>query len=618
MKMMQRAVLSALVLLVPSIGSAQNKLPANFLGLTSLELSPANSGAQDDALFKSGHVGHAAADVRPALKSGRASAAPAVPALLPTPEPEEVAPGVAEVHGFNGLSHFDQRFSGTGQYANTNFSVEPPDQGLCVGNGSVMEAVNDAIAVFAPSGARIGGPMPINQFFNLAPSIIRSTPLVFGPFVGDPRCYYDAGTGRWFISVLEIDTDPTTGAFGTHASVLLAASVTSDPSGAYYLYSFDTTDGHGHREGHPNCPCFGDQPLIGADANGFYVSTNEFPITGPGFNGAQIYAMSKAALLSGGSLHVVHLNVGADVPVPPSDQANGSLWYSIQPATSPGAGSASGPGIEYFLSALAFGPPPLDNRLAVWALTNTSSLNEEEPELHLLHTVIGSQSYGMINAFAAQQKSGPTPLRDLLNATVPKENDNIDHLNANDPRMNQVVFASGDLWAGVNTNVSVGGQTRQGIAWFAVKPSLSGGQLSAQIDRQGYVAVAGEDVLFPSIGVNQNGAAVMSFTLAGPDYWPSSAYVRLTQRASDVHLVGAGVGPDDGFSGYAAYGGNGIARWGDYSAAVADESGHIWIATEYIGQTCTFDQFALDTTCGGTRSLLANWGTFIARVPTGD
>ena len=611
MKMMHIAVLSAL--LVPSIGSAQNTLSANFLGLSSLELSPATAGASDDGLIKTGHVGHAAGDVRPALKSGAAPAATSAAASLPAPQPQQVAAGVAEVHGFSGLSHFDQRFAGTGQYVNTNFSLEPPDQGLCVGNGSVMEPINDAIAVFDPSGARIGGPVPINQFFNLAPSVIRSTPLVFGQFVSDPRCYYDAATGHWFISVTEIDTNPATGKFATHSSVLLAASVTSDPSGAYYLYSIDTTDGHGQREGHPNCPCFGDQPLIGADTNGFYVSTNEFPITGPGFNGAQIYAMSKAALLSGGHLHVVHFNVGADVPVPPVDQPNGGIWYSIQPAS-----GASTPGVEYFLSALQFGPAPFDNRLAVWALTNTNSLNEEERELHLLHTVISSQSYGVVNAFAAQQKPGPTPLRDFFNATVPKENDNLNQLNANDDRMNQVVFAAGDLWAGVNTNLSVGGQTRQGIAWFSVRPSLSGGQLSAQIDRQGYVAVAGEDVLFPSIGVNQNGAAVMSFTLAGPDYWPSAGYVRLNDHAGDVHIAGAGVGPDDGFTGYKAEGGNGIARWGDYTAAVADEQGHIWIAAEYIGQTCTDDQFAQDTTCGGTRTLFANWGTFIARVQTGD
>jgi hypothetical protein len=305
--------------------------------------------------------------------------------------------------------------------------------------------------------------------------------------------------------------------------------------------------------------------------------------------------------------------VGATVPVPPPDQANGGIWYSIQPATSPGAASGPTSGVEYFLSALQFGPAPFDNRLAVWALSNTQSLDGEEPHLGLLHTVIASESYGISDAFAATQKPGPTPLRDALG-----DLDAIDLLAANDDRMNQVVFAAGDLWAGVNTNVSVGGQTQQGIAWFAVSPSLNDDHLSAQIDHQGYVAVSGESVLFPAIGVNQQGRAVMSFTLVGPDYWPSSAYASVSGHTGSVHIVAPGVWPDDGFSGYAAYGGAGVGRWGDYTAAVADEQGNIWIASEYIGQTCTFAQFSADTTCGGTRSLLANWGTFIARVPAGD
>jgi hypothetical protein len=123
--------------------------------------------------------------------------------------------------------------------------------------------------------------------------------------------------------------------------------------------------------------------------------------------------------------------------------------------------------------------------------------------------------------------------------------------------------------------------------------------------------------LFPSIAVGKNGQAVMTFTLSGPDYYPSAAYAQIGDEAGSVHVIGAGAGPDDGFTGYAAYGGNGIARWGDYSAAVADEFGNIWMAAEYIGQQCTLATFTVDTTCGGTRSLLANWGTFIGRVPTG-
>src|SRR5258708_4179388 len=46
--------------------------------------------------------------------------------------------------GFEGLNHYQQRYSRGGN----QFSVEPPDQGLCAGNGFVLEAVNDVFNVF--------------------------------------------------------------------------------------------------------------------------------------------------------------------------------------------------------------------------------------------------------------------------------------------------------------------------------------------------------------------------------------------------------------------------------------------------------------------------------------
>jgi hypothetical protein len=56
-------------------------------------------------------------------------------------------------------------------------------------------------------------------------------------------------------------------------------------------------------------------------------------------------------------------------------------------------------------------------------------------------------------------------------------------------------------------------------------------------------------------------------------------------------------------------------RWGDYGAAAADGSS-IWIASEYIGQTCTLAQYleAPVGSCGGTRTALANWFTRILRL----
>src|SRR5206468_12651994 len=49
--------------------------------------------------------------------------------------------------GFEGLNHYQQRYSRGGN----QFSVEPPDQGMCVGNGQVVEAVNDVFNVYSAS-----------------------------------------------------------------------------------------------------------------------------------------------------------------------------------------------------------------------------------------------------------------------------------------------------------------------------------------------------------------------------------------------------------------------------------------------------------------------------------
>ena len=59
---------------------------------------------------------------------------------------------------FDGLNFFDQRFANGGN----QFSVEPPDQGLCVGNGKVVEVVNDVYQVFDTSGHALINPVDLN------------------------------------------------------------------------------------------------------------------------------------------------------------------------------------------------------------------------------------------------------------------------------------------------------------------------------------------------------------------------------------------------------------------------------------------------------------------------
>jgi hypothetical protein len=469
--------------------------------------------------------------------------------------------------------------------------LEPPDNALAVSDSYILEAVNTALVVRNKSGIVLAGPTALNQFFGLAPEFDRVTGLS-GDFTADPKVYFDPDTQRWFVTLLQLDVDPVSGNFLPESHVEIAVSMSSNPAGSWHRFRLNVTnDGTDGTPSHPRCPCFGDQPLIGADANGFYISTNEFPIFQSGFNGAQVYAMSKQSLISGTLPPVVHFD---NLPL-----AEGPA-YSLQPATTPPGGSHAA-NVEYFLSALDF-TGTLDNRIAAWALTNTSSLNTAAPQLTLTSVVVGSQVYGQPPD--AEQKPGPTPLADFLRAGGLGK-PVVEHLPliaGNDDRMQQAVYAGGKLWSALNTVVKTeNGPTRIGIAYFVVAPSWSGSTFSALLVRGGYVSVNRNSVLFPAIGVNAQGKGAMTFTLVGEDYFPSAAYVLIdaVNGAGPVRLAASGFAPADGFTGYVTFGGR-TSRWGDYSTAAVDSSGDIWMTTEYIPNA--------------PRTLLANWGSFISRV----
>ncbi len=535
------------------------------------------------------------------------NAAPGSHVTLQPPSPAGTpvvsSPGAAT--GFNGLSHADQRTAGTGIYVNTQFSLEPPDQGLCVGSGFVVEPINDAFAVYGENGTTLTGVTALNQFYKRSPAFNRVT-RVFGDFLSDPKCYFDPIGRRFIQTILEVDAP---GNFNGAAPfnrthILIAVSQTSDPTGTWKLFSLDTSDdGLNGTPAHTGCPCLPDQPLLGANKDGVFIAVNEFQ-DNPSFffNGGQIFALGRSSLeTSTTSVGLVHLNVGT---VPTGD-TNLPFWGSLQPSTSldPGRGTellmTGGPEDIFQNNA------PLDNRIAVWSLTGTGSLNRSSPSLALRHVVLTSETYGLPINTGATQKSGPTPLRDAINALGGTQ-EVLETLNANDSRMNQVVDVGGVLYGGVNTTVtSATGPARVGIAYFVVGAFGTPGHLFAHILHQGFVAVNGENVLFPSIAVNRFGIGAMSFTLSGPDFFPSAAYVRFAfgRTIGPIHIAGAGAGPEDGFSGYAFFGSPtpGVARWGDYSAAVAAD-GAIWMGNEFIP--------------GTPRTVNANWGTFITQLPS--
>jgi hypothetical protein len=535
---------------------------------------------------------------------------------------------------FDGLNHRQQRLANGGN----QFSVEPPDQGLCAGNGFVMETVNDVLQVYSTSGTPLlngGAAVDLNTFYGYIPAINRKTG-VRGPFVTDPSCYFDPDTQHWFHIALTLDSLPS-GAFTGTNHLDIAVSKTSDPTGSWTIYRIPVQDNGTAGTPDHHCSlgfCLGDYPHLGADANGFYITTNEYSLFGPEFKAAQIYAFSKSALASGAaSVAVTQLDTTGLV--------NGNPGFTVWPATTPsGAYETALGGTEYFMSSDAAAEANgtgASSDLIVWALTNTQSLNTGSPALNLSNTVLTINPYAIPPK--SDQKVGDIPLGDCINDTTtstpfgpgcwrfffttePAHNEVESRLDSNDTRMQQVVFANGKLWGALDTTLTLNGVNKAGIEWFIVKPSVSSSGVSGRVALQGYLGLANNNLTYPAIGVTPSGRGVMAFTVVGADSYPSAGYAAidaLVGTSGDIHVIAAGAGPDDGFTSYKAFVGNPPrTRWGDYGAAVA-VGNSIWIASEYIGPAggtpCTFAQYlSTGFSCSGTRTSLGNWNTRISKL----
>lgn len=607
-------------------------------GTTAIRPSAPGANAIQQPEIRGGGEEEAGGDVevnrpRPGFKNGKF---PKHPLDAPTVGSSAVAGSNPQLGlSFDGLNHRDQRLANGGN----QFSLEPPDQGLCVGNGYVVEVVNSVIRVWSIGGASLTGVEDLNTFYGY-PAAVNRTTGVIGPEVIDPVCYYDPENHRFVVAITTLDVDENGDANGKN-TIDVAVSNSGDPIGNWTLYHVpaqnDGTDGtpnHGCTlDGVQPGPCFQDYPHIGADGNGVYITTNEYDLFGPAYNAAQVFAFSKAQLAAHPASVRVTLveNLAVD----------GSPGFTAWPATSP-AGQYSGErnGTEYLLSTIAGdgsetgNPTGTARRIGLWAITNTSSLNSSTPALGITSRLINSETY--VYPPKANQKPGSIPLADCLNDTTiptpfgpgcwqlffndePAHDEVESHLDSNDTRMQQTWYVNGTLWGAVDTAVWVGGELKAGIAWFAVAPKINGaGKVEGQVKKQGYLALGGNNLTYPALAMATNGRGVIAFTVTGDDYYPSAGYATITANGAvgPVHIAAAGLGPDDGFTSYKAFVGDPPrTRWGDYGAAVTDGTS-IWIASEYIAQTCTLTEYLAGSigSCGGTRTPFANWATRISKV----
>lgn len=527
----------------------------------------------------------------------------------------------------NGLDAVDSATHTTNPFKD----IEPPDQGLCAGNGFVTEANNlGEILVFNTALQRRSAPISLDRIMGLGKRHWSSG--------GDTSCIYDSSHGgHWFFTQFvsaspESKGGPFAGCFISGPSAVanscyegIAVSKGSSPFGPYNVYFLNAN----YDPAEPGAPyLLNDFAKISVTRDAFLLFYDEFPLKtagfgGGAFNGAQEFAFRKTALerglpvkLKNGSPNpaftVARENMGL-LRTPDGTCASDNAlhlggitcWVAVIPAQ-PAAGhfDNSHGGTGFMLSSLDFYgfevlPTSGDNRIAAWAWTGLSALNSAgcsscggirfsgqlfrgvdryfDPEF---------TSNGSADSLGAQ-KAGPIPLGNrcgvLPGTAGPCPEGGIA---SNGDFMTQVAQAQGQLWGGTNTQIaqsygSAGGEIHQGAVYWVLGTNSFDTTGKFTLTSQGYVTARHEDLEFPSIAAG-SGKAIMDFTLngnGGPTgadgggFYPSSAFGRLTSTSggllnSTINIANLGKSPQDGFSEYQGYPGPISPRWGDYSWAL--------------------------------------------------
>jgi hypothetical protein len=535
--------------------------------------------------------------------------------------------------GVKGLNAVDSGSLST----NPNGDIEPPDQGLCAGNGYVVEDNNiGEVLVFNTALKRQSAPISLDTIMGLTSRAWSSG--------GDPSCEYDPSNGgHWFYTeIVSASPEASGGTFaGCFAAVAnscyegIAVSQGSSPLGPYYVYYLNAN----YNPNEPGYPyLLNDFAKIGVTRDAFLLFYDEFPLNpskvpgfgGGAFNGAQEFAFDKNALergrkvtLSNGgpntNFNVAHENMGL-LPTPDGTCAGSAgvdCWVAVIPAQPADSGEFDNHygGSGFMMGALDFNsfaalPSSGDNRIAVWDWTGLRNLNSSGCSGCSAVQFGGQLFTGTLpyynpenaegDGYIAPQKAGPIPLgdecgaADLSTGSPPPASCPENGLNTNGDFMTQVSQAQGQLWAGMTTEVNQlfnsGPEIHGGAVYWVVDIGSFDKTRQFAITNQGYVSAAHEDLAFPAMaaeGTGGNGGAIMDFTLTGNGgpthadhggFYPSTAYGRLTATSSGlngsvINVADLGQSPEDGFGEYQGYPGPTRPRWGDYSWAIYPGSG---------------------------------------------
>ncbi len=393
----------------------------------------------------------------------------------------------------------------------------PSDCNGQVGQNYYMQGVNSSYAIYDKSGNLVVSSTAFNTLFTGVTGSSNND--------GDIIVLYDDNAQRWFASEFDISD--------ANNMQMIAVSVTDDPTGSWYKWSFDVDD----------MPDYG---KFGIWEDGYYFSDNNS-------GGTDVYVFERSVMLAGGASPQMVGFSNANRPA--------SGFHCIEPLDNDGQWAPAGtPGQFITINDDAWGG--LDE---LWIY-----------ELSVDWSNTANSTFGRTQTIAVPQfdSNFGTSWDNISQPGTTSELDAIPQI-----LMYRAQYRN---WGTSQTivcahTVDVDGTDHAGVRWYELENTGSGWS----IRQNGTYAPDNQNRWLPSIAMNGNHEIAIGYNVSGSTVYPS---IRYTGQSAGENAAASGILDipettiQDGTAAQTA-----TNRWGDYADMSIDPSDDLtfWFTTEY-------------------------------------
>ena len=403
--------------------------------------------------------------------------------------------------------------------ANFNVGVgtaNPPDPVGDVGPNHYVRMSNASFQIFDKvTGASVFGPANINTLFTGFGGPCETENA------GDPIVLYDQLADRWLLTQFSDSTGPT-----FHNCVAL--SQTSDPTGAYFRWAFNT-------------PVFPDYPKYGIWPNAYLISTREL-----GNNAIGAYAIDRAQMLAGNpNPTLVQFAVTVD-----EFSGDGLLPSDLDGNTPPPTGAPA-----YYVGAMDDGGPygAAQDALSLW-------------EFDIDFATPSNSTFELVNVIPISPYDTIFPCNGRACIPVPGVLTPVDILSYRQRPMNRAAYRNYGSYESIVTNQSVeAAPALAGMRWWEIR---NPGADAVLYQDSTYAPGVSDGIhrWMGSAAQDGSGNLALGFSAASTSLFPSVGY---TARLESDPLNEMAQGEGSFVTGGGSRTGTTV-RWGDYTSMNID------------------------------------------------